>query len=259
MAGELIFGLLAMHGPSFAPFAQAEDAVPAPVDTTPAPPTETPPEVSPETPPDTTTPEQSTPQEEAQPPTSADETPAPNEAAPTQEIIGDENAQESTPSATLLNEAAPETNPVSVPEFTPEETTAINESSSVVSTQIDDQIVQQTQQEEEQLGQTATPEEAAALTLQFADQKVSDIETSIQSDDFASTDFLIQRVTDQLDQALNNIGTLSEDNTGLTQDLRDFSQRADTIFRSVQLVVPENLEQDFEIARGLFLNIEQTK
>ncbi len=125
---------------------------------------------------------------------------------------------------------------------------------------IDQTYADNAQIEDGQLAQVETPAEAVPLLIDFANENVNDIGTLIQDNDFTSANFVIQRLNDQVDQAMANIGGLTnQESAPLKQQLIKFSEEADKLFRSQQLVVPESLEQDFEISRGQFLNIEQLK
>ncbi len=116
------------------------------------------------------------------------------------------------------------------------------------------------QNEDGQLAQVETPAEAIPLLIDSANDNVNDVGDLIENGDFTSTNFTLQRINEQVDQALAYLGSLdSQKSAPLKKALIKFSEEADSMFRWQQLVVPENLEQDFEISRGQFLNIEQIK
>ncbi len=114
--------------------------------------------------------------------------------------------------------------------------------------------------EDEQLAQIITPAEETESLINFAGQKDEEISALTEAGDFTTTDFVVQRINDQLDQALNNIGSLSaEDAAPLKEAIAALADKAEPVFRAEQLVVPEDLEQDLEITRGKFLNIQEIK
>jgi len=257
IAAEIIFGLAITH--PYLDFKQprsiynaailAQDATPAPVDTT-APPVDI------TVPPDTSAPAENTPE-------AAPEAP-PTEAAP--EAVPQETL-ESPPEAAL--EAPPvETQPVTegqtvapAIEFNSQEKEAVSEVGSLTNVDnIAPAEVDKAQSEDAQMAQITTPEESVSLLIDLVGNKTDDISNLTENSDFTTTTFVAQRIDNQIDQALAELGGLSpEASSPLKEKLIQFSEIAEPIFRSEQLVVPDNLEQDFEIIRGKLLNIQQSQ
>ncbi len=173
------------------------------------------------------------------------------------------NPEENQTNENIQPESAPEEQNVNNPteEFSPTESALLTDVGNYTNLDnIDQTYIDKAQVEDSQLEQTDSPAEAVPLLIDFASNKVDDIGTLIENNDFTSANFTLQRLNDQVDQALAEIGSLGgRENAPLKQELIKFSEQADSVFRWQQLIVPEKLEQDFEISRGQFLNIEQTK
>ncbi len=123
--------------------------------------------------------------------------------------------------------------------------------------QISSETVEKAKIEESQIAAAKTPEAQSALIISFADEKVDDISASLRKSNFAEVDFLIQRLNDQIDQAIDSIKHVSpEAQEGLRKKLVKFSREADADLRTQELLVPEELEQDMEISRAKLLFIQ---
>lgn len=121
---------------------------------------------------------------------------------------------------------------------------------------IPESVVESQKAEDAALAAAPNPVEETGLLIGFADAKIEQIDALVENNDFASSEFLLQRFSDQINTALSRIGGLSEaESAPIRASLDQFADRADAAFRASQLTVPENLEQDFEIARGQLLNI----
>jgi len=118
---------------------------------------------------------------------------------------------------------------------------------------IDQKVEDNAKKEDEQLRQATTPQEIAILSIDFAKNSIKQIETHLRSDDFSTTSFVAQRLSDQIDNARNQ--AQKKEGGAFSQRLKTFCLQADILLRSQQLVVPENNEQDFEIIRGKCLDI----
>ncbi len=183
---------------------------------------------------------------------------------PSQDSTGTENQPvENQTNENTPPESVPEEQNVNNPpeEFSTTESAVLTDVGTYTNPDnIDQTYVDKAQSEDNQLAQTETPAEAVPLLIDFASNKVDDIGTLIENNDFTSANFTLQRLNEQVDQALSDIGSLdSREGASLKQELIKFSEQADSVFRWQQLIVPEKLEQDFEISRGQFLNIEQIK
>jgi len=123
---------------------------------------------------------------------------------------------------------------------------------------IDPKSVEEIKTEEVKIDQAKTPEEKTSLLIDFAKDKVKDINSSTDNNDFATTLFATQRLTDQIRKAQDTIQQLPPDKkTNLTKQLASFCRQADLLLRSNQLSVPEDIEQDIEIGRGKCLEVQE--
>ncbi|GEM_PF-1981014 len=180
---------------------------------------------------------------------------------PAQQTAPDENASlENQNNPAVIEQLSPEASDqtISPNETLPaEETAQIQESSSFTNPEtISPRIIEKADVEESSLAAAASPQEEAAMLIQFADEKVNEVASSLQANDFGSSEYLLQRMNTQVDDALTTIGSMApEESVSLKQQIADFAQKAEPEFRAAQLTVPEGMEQDFEIARAKFLNI----
>lgn len=116
---------------------------------------------------------------------------------------------------------------------------------------INSQSVAEAKKEEEQLSQTQDPKEQTKLLVTFAADKVKDMSNFTKSDDFSSTNFAAQRFNSQIDQAISNLKKVpKKDQAPLKSQLQNFCNQADSVLRTVELSVPEESEQDIQMARG---------
>lgn len=121
--------------------------------------------------------------------------------------------------------------------------------------EVDKQTERKANQEDQSL-ENATAEKQQALLIDYASNKILDLAKTIKSDDYSTASFLTQRLNDQLDKAQNIIASNPTIANVGRQSLKKFCSRADLILKTEQLAVPEELEQDIEIARGKCLNIQ---
>lgn len=120
---------------------------------------------------------------------------------------------------------------------------------------VDKKSVEMSQKQDEQIAKANTPAETATLSIDFAKDSVREVEHNIRSDDFSTASFVTQRLSDQVDTALEQSQKVGSKN--LSNQLKSFCKQADLLLRSQQLAVPEEGEQDFEIIRGKCLDIVQ--
>ncbi len=125
-----------------------------------------------------------------------------------------------------------------------------------------EEISQQSQQEvakeEQQINQTTDIADQTKLLINFSIDKIKDINDSIKSDDFATTNFASQRFNYNLDRAINNLQNLPVAQAKLLQkQLTNLCNQADFILKSAELSVPEEAEQDLEINRAKCLNLSR--
>lgn len=122
---------------------------------------------------------------------------------------------------------------------------------------ISDESVEKVKKEEEKLGESKNPQEEGSLLIDFSKDKIKDIDKFLRSDDFASTNFATLRLNVYLDRLVENIQKAPlSDGIGLKSKLKNFCKQADFILRSEELTIPEEAEQDVEIARGKCLETQ---
>ncbi|MCL5438594.1 MAG: hypothetical protein M1268_01245 [Patescibacteria group bacterium] len=116
---------------------------------------------------------------------------------------------------------------------------------------IDTAIIDKVDQEDKQLQETKDPQRQTETLINFAKNKTVDLNRTISKNDFSTTSFLIQRLSDQIDKAQENLQQMDIiKRTLVEKQLKIFCKQADLGLKTEQLIVPEELEQDFEIARG---------
>lgn len=121
--------------------------------------------------------------------------------------------------------------------------------------EIDDQAQNEAISEDKALG-NATPEQEFSLLTNYATNKISGIENNIQLNDYSTVSFLIQRLNDQIDQTQKIVNANPAVSLSAKQNLKKFCNQADSVLKTEQLAVPEELEQDIEIARSKCLNLQ---
>jgi len=251
-----------------APGEAAPESVPVPdtpVDIAPAPASETPPanQLTPE----------GTPQESGGQPSeeAASGTPGGGQSESNVSSTQNENLspQESSTNKEVPGVSTPEATSSSVPSKGSDQRSASDQSlpaapalvvpDEIVTnvSQISSEAIEKAKIEENQIAAAKTPEAQSALIINFADEKVDDIGASLRKSNFAEVDFLIQRLNDQIDQAIDSVKHVSpEAQETLRKKLVKFSREADADLRNQELLVPEELEQDMEISRAKLLLIQ---
>lgn len=122
---------------------------------------------------------------------------------------------------------------------------------------INQQSIDEAKKEEDQISQTADPADQTKLLINFAADKVKDVNNSIKNDDFASTNFASQRFNEQIDQAVDNLQNLPpEKSRQLQKQLVNFCSQTDYVLKTAELSVPEEAEQDLEINRAKCLSLQ---
>lgn len=209
-------------------------------------PTDTPTQTPTETPLPTETP---TPIPETPTPTSQQETPTktPTETPTvTQEAITTSPTEKPSPSPT--------------PEVSENQNIqAVVNSNDIISTphEVDQSTIENAQHEDTIIETAQTPAREVELLTDAVAQKAIDMDFTIKEDDFSTTSFLTQRLTAQIEQATD---TLKEVTPRVQQQLKQSlivtCNKTDTLLKTEQLSVPEDLEPDIEIARGLCLTLQ---
>ncbi len=165
---------------------------------------------------------------------------APSETPPAEPAPAPEPAPVSVPEP--VPTPAPETPaPVSTPEAQPTEKIEIIASPDKVDSGSQDEA----KKEDQTLAVLADPGQKATALTTFASDKVNDVDKFTREQDFSSTTFANARLSDQIDQ----LKTLSNQ-PSVAQKLADVCQQTNTILRTAQEVVPDEMEQDLEITRS---------
>lgn len=144
-------------------------------------------------------------------------------------------------------------------QFNTQLTVALNASELTTSPDyISANTVQEMQNEDQVLNSQTTPEDQTAKLLQFSQDKVQAINKLSNSDNFASADFVTQRLNDQIDQIEENLKRLPQGQIIIAKTrLENICQFADPILRTSETSAPDELEQDMEITRGNCSSINQ--
>ncbi len=121
--------------------------------------------------------------------------------------------------------------------------------------EVNSKVAEAAQKQDVQLESAQTPQESAALSIDFAKDSVKAVESSLRSDDFSTTSYVMQRLEDHIDRALEN--SKKSGSVTLAAKLKTFCLQADMLFRTQQLIVPEGAEQDVAIVRAKCFNITQ--
>jgi len=120
---------------------------------------------------------------------------------------------------------------------------------------VNEKVQEKAASQDQKLENVKTPEEKTTLSIDFAKDSVKEIEQQIKNNDFSTTVFVVQRLSNQIDTALQNSQVSS--NSKSIQSLTKFCNQAEVSLRTQLLTVPGEAEQDFEIARAKCLNITQ--
>lgn len=123
---------------------------------------------------------------------------------------------------------------------------------------ISDEFVEKSKLEQGALAQAVDPESQTSLLIQYATDKADDLNTLIEKNDLGTTNFVTQRLNDQLDGIIQNLDKISETEyaSTLREKAAQLNEVIDPVLRADQLIVPETLEQDLEIARGKLLFLQ---
>lgn len=118
-------------------------------------------------------------------------------------------------------------------------------------------VIDKAGKEDQEIEAEQDPKQQTDSLINLAGEKVTDINQSISQNDFSTGSFLTQRLTNQIEKAQENLQKINPaDKKSLEQKLKTFCKQADLGLKSEQLTVPEELEQDIEIARGLCLSVQ---
>ncbi len=118
-------------------------------------------------------------------------------------------------------------------------------------------VLDKARKEDQEIEAEQDPKQQTDSLINLAGEKVADINQSISQNDFSTGSFLTQRLTSQIEKAQENLQKINPaDKKNMEQKLKTFCKQADLGLKSEQLAVPEELEQDIEIARGLCLSAQ---
>lgn len=273
IALEIVFttGILGLSSHKFSnvlgvrKIAQAEDNSPAPESPQTPAPASTPssPESSPASPESSPAPAPASSVPTASSPATSDQTPAatPNQS-PSEQTTQTTPEQIPSPSETPgLQENSSAVPPQSSGEFSPSPSneTSTSQTQAVLAPDelikspehINNTSLEEVKKEDTQLNQTTDPQQQNKLLVNFATDKVKDMNNFAKADDFTSTNFAAQRFNEQMDKAISNLEKVPpKDQALVKKQLVNFCSQADQVLRTVGLSVPEEGEQDLEIARG---------
>jgi len=181
------------------------------------------------------------------------ESPAPTESQPTaqpSEVQPTEMQTTPTPEGQIESQqtAANMSNNQQVPVV---DDTAITANDTVSSTEtITSDVTSQAERNDKIIDSATSPDEKSADILTSEQEDTSLLKTSIQNNNFSSASFLTQRLITNL-QTLQSTLPSTTNQSALQNQLTTFCDQNDSQLRTQQLVVPENMEQDIEIARSL--------
>ncbi len=186
--------------------------------------------------------------------------PAPEASGQPQPSQSPNNESSPVPTPTIENPsptATPTTENLNPVDYSPTQTTALVDTNQLLSSpdSISEEVTNKTKDEETKIENTKAPQEKATLILDLAKDKVTQISQNSDQNDFAGANFQATRLTDQLQKVQDIIKTLpTGQSLQLTRQLQNFCKRSDFSLKSNQLIVPEQSEQDVEIARGQCLS-----
>jgi len=169
----------------------------------------------------------------------------------------DQSTSKESPTPSPENNADASPSPTTI-DFSPNQTTAVLEPDQLLSTpdSISEKTNTQVKQEEEKFSQAATPKEQTDLLVGFAKDKINEINTTSQNNDYASLNFSALRLNSQIQKIQELAKNLPpNENLSLNKQLQNFCRQSDFTLKSTQLTVPESSEQDIEITRGTCLSI----
>lgn len=117
--------------------------------------------------------------------------------------------------------------------------------------EISDSATQTAKQEDLTLTPSQAPQQKENNLITFAGNNIASLDNSLRQNDFSTSSFLTQRLSDQIDQTQQVLHTVSQaDYTADKEKLAAFCKQADLTLKTQQLVVPEDMEQDIVIARA---------
>ncbi len=126
------------------------------------------------------------------------------------------------------------------------------------SEQLSQETVNTVKQEEEQLTNVKSPEEQADLLVHFETNSIQSINTTLKNSNFDDSAYNAQRLSYQIDKSLDVIQQLPQAKAAdLTNKIHAVCKNTEYLLRPQQLVVPEDVEQAFEITRGKCFNFEK--
>lgn len=189
------------------------------------------------------------------------ETPAPssqnNDSAKSQTTALEPSASEA-PQETPTPIPTPPQDLPQVDELTSSSQQALLNTDDVISTpqKVDESSQNEAKQEDKTL-ENLSPNQQTQKLLEFSKSKILDIDRNLKEDDFSTTSFLAQRLDNQLSQVSDALSkTTGTQNTNLRKQVSDFCKQASLAMQSQETFVPEDMEQDIQIARGQCMALE---
>lgn len=107
-------------------------------------------------------------------------------------------------------------------------------------------------EEDSRLEGVVDPETKNNLIVEIASSQVKNLDKLTDNNDNTSANFVIQRLNNEIETAISNLNGLPDDKkASVQQKLNNFCNNSDPTLRVAVLSVPEEIQQDIEITRGL--------
>lgn len=184
------------------------------------------------------------------------ESPSPSTAEPPN---SSPSPQEESASPQPQNIGGPSSSPgqLNPVDFSGTQVTALVDATQLLSSleYIPEEVANKAKVEEEEISKASTGQDKTTLLLTYVQDKVNQINLTSDQNDFASANFAALRLTDQVQKLQDIISSLPPNQSlQLNKQLQNFCKRSDFSLKTNQLIVPEESEQDLEIARGQCLS-----
>lgn len=116
--------------------------------------------------------------------------------------------------------------------------------------------IQQAHQQDVEIHNASNPQQKTQTLLQAAKENVISVTDTIQQNNYSTEAFLTERITDEVSSAITNAQAQTTQQKSTLNEVKLFCKQADLTLKTQQLLVPQDLEQDIEITRGLCNNIQ---
>lgn len=179
------------------------------------------------------------------------ETPTENPSPTPAESPAFEINASSTPMESASPIGSPETSPG--PENPTQSQIILDPSNTINSIEnVSQNIIDQAVQEDSKLNTIVDPEAKNDFIIETSSNQVAALNELISNNSHTDANFTIQRLNSKIETAINNVASLPETNkNNALQKLTNFCKSADPSLRLLNLLAPEEIQQDIEITRGL--------